>query len=138
MSSSGVPKEHPTQAGNPSIHTAHQPYSTTGDVITVMDQVQHAAEFVERVGGDDLGVLVKETPTHLICVKPMLFNWRLHTVRKPRDEYPSSERHWCYTGLGVQAFTNAYVAALAWDGSDDTEPPGWNKNGQTGEWRADE
>jgi hypothetical protein len=27
------------------------------------------------------------------------------------------------------------TAAAMWDGSDDSEPLGWNKNGQTREWR---
>lgn len=29
----------------------------------------------------------------------------------------------------------AVLAAADWDGGDDTEPVGWNKNGRTGEWR---
>lgn len=29
----------------------------------------------------------------------------------------------------------AAFAGAAWDGSDDTEPLCWNKNGQTGEYR---
>lgn len=78
------------------------------------------------------GVYTKETETHYIDVIPMLFNWRVATTRKGRCYY---ERHWCYQGRGMRSFAAAVLAVDAWDGSDDTEPPGWNKNGQTGEWR---
>lgn len=85
----------------------------------------------------ELGLRVKETETHFIDVIPMLFAWRLHTIRKDDGSLAWSERFWCYSGReqGVFSLHRAVAAALAWDGSDETEPEGWNKNGQTGEWR---
>src|SRR5688572_19209844 len=65
----------------------------------------------------------------------MAFNWRLHTIRKDAGPLAWSERYWCYTGRDQRTFSRAVAAALAWEGADNTEPEGWNKNGQTGEWR---
>lgn len=78
---------------------------------------------------------VKETSTHYIEVIPMLVNWRLHTVRKDEGPMAWSERYWCYSGRDERTYVTAVLAAYAWDGADDTEPEGWNKNGQTQEWR---
>lgn len=85
---------------------------------------------------DEAGILVKETDTHYIYVMRMAYNWRLHTIRKPLEPMSWSERFWCYEGLGQQTFLRAWLAANAWDGADNTEPAGWNKNGQTHEWRG--
>jgi hypothetical protein len=81
----------------------------------------------------DHGYRVKETETHYIDVVPMLFNHRLVTTRK--DNPLLYDRGWCYQGAGLEGFTAAVTAALAWDGSDDTEPEGWIKNPITGERR---
>lgn len=86
-------------------------------------------------GGPAHRYRVKETATHYIEVIPTLVNWRLHTVRKDGGPLAWSERHWCYAGRDQQALVTAVLAAHAWDGADDTEPEGWNKNGQTGECR---
>lgn len=82
-----------------------------------------------RVGG----WLVKTTETHLVHVLPMVFSYRVATT--PVDIPYVYDRHWCYVGLGPLSFTAAVLAAHAWDGADTTEPVGWNKNGQSGEWR---
>lgn len=81
----------------------------------------------------DGGYRVKETPTHYIDVMRMLFSWRIVTSRKDSPGWP--ERGWCYNGTGYPALIAACLAANAWDGADGTEPVGWNKNVQTGEWR---
>lgn len=87
------------------------------------------------VTAHEYGLRVKETETHFIDVIPMLVNWRLHTIRKDGGPLAWSDRFWCYAGRGQVSLHRAVAAALAWDGSDETEPEGWSKNGQTGEWR---
>jgi hypothetical protein len=81
----------------------------------------------------DGGFRVKETDTHHLDVLAMLFNWRLCTT--PKSCPLVYDRSWCYAGRGVDSLLAAVAAAAAWDGSDDTEPVGWNKNNQTGKWR---
>jgi hypothetical protein len=81
----------------------------------------------------DGGYRVKETETHYIEVVRMIYNWRLATT--PKHSPMTYERGWCYAGTGPVSFTAAVLAAMAWDGADGTEPEGWNKNIQTGEWR---
>jgi len=76
------------------------------------------------------GWLVKAVATGDIHVLPMAANYRVQTSIRG---FPV--RHWCYAGRGPASYVAAVLAAHAWDGSDDTEPVGWNKNGQTGEWR---
>jgi hypothetical protein len=63
-----------------------------------------------------------------------LFNFRI--VLTPTDDATCYVRHWCYSGNDTTAFIVVMLAAYAWDGSLNSEPLGWNKNGQTGEWRA--
>lgn len=117
------------------------------DELEVRLRAEYAAAFLGEVtravdheagipsGRDAAGILIKETDTHCIYVMRMAYNWRLHTIRKPREPMSWSERFWCYEGLGQRTFMRASLAAHAWDGADDTEPVGWNKNGQTHEWR---
>jgi hypothetical protein len=80
------------------------------------------------------GYRVRETEHYYLDVMKMLLNWRLVTTYKDDSGW---HRGWCYYGTGPQALANAVAAANAWDGSDDTEPDGWDKNLQTGEWKAD-
>lgn len=80
------------------------------------------------------GWRVKETPTHYIDVLVQLYNWRV--ARTPKADPYCIDRFWCYSGTGMSTLMLALGAAWAWDGADDTEPEGWNKNGQTREWRA--
>jgi hypothetical protein len=82
----------------------------------------------------DGGFRVKETPWGYVDVVPMIYNWRV--CRIPLNDPFSYDRGWCYAGTGPASFAAAVLAARAWDGGDDTEPAGWNKNVQTGEWRA--
>lgn len=82
------------------------------------------------------GLRIKETETHRIFVIPMLYNWRI--ARSPKDNPMTYDRGWCYAGRGMASFVAAVLAAWAWDGADDTEPEGWNKNIQTGAWREPE
>ena len=81
----------------------------------------------------DGGVRVKETGTHYIDVIRMIYNWRI--ARTPKSDPMCYDRGWCYAGTDYGSFTRAVLAAAEWDGADDTEPEGWSKNTQTGEWR---
>jgi hypothetical protein len=72
-----------------------------------------------------VGYRVKTTETHHIEVWQFLVNWRLVTC--PVDSPGCPERAWCYQGLGPSTFVSAVIAAYSWDGSDDTEPPGYFK-----------
>lgn len=76
-------------------------------------------------GGAEGGYRIKETATHYIDVMPMLYNWRITTV--PIACPMTYDRGWCYQGTGIGGFVPAVLAAIAWDGSDDTEPPGYFK-----------
>lgn len=82
----------------------------------------------------DGGFRVKETGTHWVDVLRMIYNWRV--ARTPKDLPFTYDRHWCFAGNGWVTLLRAVSAAAEWDGGDGTEPEGWNKNGQTGEWRA--
>jgi hypothetical protein len=87
------------------------------------------AELIQIEGG----YRVAETPTHYLDVMKMLFSWRL--CETPKSCPLVYDRYWCYRGGDIQALLAAVAAARAWDGAQDTEPAGWNKNGQTQEWR---
>lgn len=71
------------------------------------------------------GYRVKTTTTHHIDLYRMIFNWRIVTV--PVDAPDFVDRSWYYQGTGLAGFLPAALAAVAWDGSDDTEPPGYFK-----------
>jgi hypothetical protein len=86
-----------------------------------------------KVDGETYGWRVKETPTHHIDVLIQIFNFRI--ARTPKARPLTFDRFYCYAGKGRATLLSAVLAANAWDGADDTEPLGWNKNGQTREWR---
>ena len=71
--------------------------------------------------------------THHIDVLAMAFNYRIALT--PIDRPYEYDRHWCYAGHDRTTLLRTFLAALAWDGDPNTEPDGWNKSGQTGEWR---
>lgn len=77
---------------------------------------------ISRIDG---GYRIKETATHYIDVMEMIFNWRIVTT--PIACPMVYDRGWCYQGIGLAGFLPAALAALAWDGSDDTEPAGYFK-----------
>ena len=79
------------------------------------------------------GFRVKETPAHWVDVVRMIYNWRV--ARTPKAMPMTYDRHWCFAGAGWPSLVAAVLAAAEWDVGDDTSPVGWNKNGQTGEWR---
>lgn len=81
-------------------------------------------------------VKTNEAGTHYIDVFCMIFNYRIATT--PIQMPYLIDRHWCYAGKSSDVFVRCVLAALAWDGAEGTEPVGWNKNGQTGEWRPPE
>lgn len=81
------------------------------------------------------GFRIRETETHHIDVMRMLVNWRVTTTHKDTPWW--YDRHWCFTGTSAVTLIRTVQAVMAWDGADDTEPAGWNKNGQTGEWRPE-
>ncbi len=82
----------------------------------------------------DGGWRVTETPTHHIDVLAMLFNWRV--AETPKASPQTIDRFWCYAGRDGAVLLSAVTAAVAWAESGEDEPRGWNKSGQTGEWRA--
>lgn len=81
-------------------------------------------------------VKVSDDGQHYIDVMTMMFNYRIVTTRVDMPEV--YDRFWCYVGKDQQTLLRATAAALTWSGDDDTEPEGWDKNGQTGEFRRKE
>lgn len=79
---------------------------------------------------------IKETEVHYIDLMGMAFNWQIVTT--PKRCPLTYDRYWCYVGTGFDVYCRAVLAAYAWDGADDSEPEGWNKNGQTQVLRTDE
>lgn len=55
----------------------------------------------------------------------MLYNWRIVTT--PKSCPMVIDRGWCYQGRHLDGFLPAVLAAMAWDGSDETEPAGYFK-----------
>lgn len=72
--------------------------------------------------------------THYIDVLTMAFNYRI--VLTPIEDPSVYDEFWCFAGKSYADLLRTVLAAMTWDGSTDTEPVGWNKNGQTQEWRA--
>ncbi len=83
----------------------------------------------------DGGWRIKENTagTHYVDLLQMIVNHRV--VLTPKDDESCYVRHWCFSGNTTQDLLRAFTAAIAWDGALDSEPVGWNKNGQTGERR---
>lgn len=101
-------------------------------------QSREIADMLTAIAGTEVvpidgGYRVKETDRHWIDVLRMFFSWRIATT--PKDCPQGYDRHWCYAGTSVMALIRTAGAAAEWDGADGTEPEGWNKNGQTREWR---
>lgn len=71
------------------------------------------------------GYRVKQAGRHYIDVLRMIYNWRVVTT--PVGDPMTIDRGWCYQGTGLAGFLPAALAALAWDGSDHTEPAGYFK-----------
>jgi hypothetical protein len=77
--------------------------------------------------------VVGETPTHhIVVLTNLIFNFRIS--RRPKDHPMSYDRSWCYYGKDLPNFLRTIEAAVNWDGADDTEPEGWDKNAKTGEY----
>lgn len=72
----------------------------------------------------DIGWRVRTVGDHHIEIRQMLFNFRLVEARV--DER-GDRRGWCYSGRDAGSFMTAVLAAWAWDGSADTEPPCYDK-----------
>jgi hypothetical protein len=79
------------------------------------------------------GIRIKRTAHHYIDVMAMLYGFRVATT--PIACPGVFDRGWCYYGTTGHAYNAAVLGAAVWDGADDTEPLGWNKNMQTGERR---
>ena len=92
-----------------------------------------ATAFDEPLVAIDGGWRVAETTTHYIDVLVMIYNYRV--VETPKADPDTYDRFWCYVGRDLAALLRAVAAARVWVASDDPEPAGWNKNGQTGEFR---
>jgi hypothetical protein len=84
--------------------------------------------------GETYGWRIKETATHFIDVLIQIYNYRIS--RTPKARPLTYDRFYCYAGKDRATLLLAVLAANAWDGADDTDPLGWSKNGQTGEWRG--
>lgn len=70
-----------------------------------------------------------------VDVVMMIHNARLVVTDASGTGY---DRGWCYAASHpVLAVVSALGAAMAWDGSDDTEPAGWVKDVVTGRYRPD-
>jgi hypothetical protein len=104
------------------------PLADPGEIAAMLSQITETE--VTLVEG---GFRIRETDTHYIDVLRMLFNWRVARTMKGHLEL--YDRHWCFAGTSFITLIRAVTAAAEWDGGDGTEPAGWNKNGQTGEWR---
>jgi hypothetical protein len=78
-----------------------------------------------RLDDQIYGYRVKQAGNHYIDILRMIFNWRIVTT--PVDEPMFIDRGWCYQGTGLAGFLPAALAAMAWDGSDETEPAGYFK-----------
>lgn len=80
------------------------------------------------------GYRVGQTPTHYVDVYRMLFNWRVALV--PIAHPMTVDQAWCFVGTDQFTMLKALVAARLMTGNSGLpEPPGWNKNVMTGEWR---
>lgn len=101
--------------------------------VSVADQL--SALHDTEITSVDGGFRVKETGTSWIDVTRMIFNWRVS--RTPKDAPWSYDRSYCYFGTDYLTLLRAVRAALEWDGADDSDPPGWDKNVQTGEYGTD-
>ena len=75
---------------------------------------------------------VKELPGgKYVEVACQIYNWRVCRTDGTDWGY---DRGWCFYGTGFGTFVNAVLAAMVWDGADDSAPPGWDKNAFTGEY----
>jgi hypothetical protein len=92
-----------------------------------MTDLEHAFEVVAEPD-DTPRYRVKTVGGVHVELIPMMFNWRIHTVRVDEGPMAWSERYWCYEGRTQATFVRAVLAAHAWDGADDTEPVGWIKS----------
>jgi hypothetical protein len=112
-----------------SIHeVAAVPFADAAEIAGMLSVIAGA-----EVTPVDGGFRVKETGTHYVDVLRMIYNWRV--ARTPKTAPWSYDRHWCFAGTSFLALIRAVQAVTDWDGGDDTDPAGWSKNGQTGEWR---
>jgi hypothetical protein len=64
----------------------------------------------------------------------MIHNSRV--VLTPKHDPTGYDRFWCYTGNTLTDVLRVISLVVTWNDDVDSEPPGWNKNGQTGEWRG--
>jgi hypothetical protein len=82
--------------------------------------------------GDRYGYLVRMSADgrYRIEVHAMLSNYRICWV-PARHAHSSIDRAWCYFGNNNISFIAAAMAALVWDGAEDTEPPGYSKRAWT-------
>lgn len=81
---------------------------------------------------DEIGFFVHETDTHLVHVMEMIFSYRI--VRTSKGDQSGPDRAWCYYGKDLGTFAKAVLAASMWDGADDSQPRGWDKDAMTGRY----
>jgi hypothetical protein len=81
-------------------------------------------------------IKINDDGTHYVDVLTMIYNYRIALT--PLNSPLSIDRHWCYAGKTPTNLLRTLLCAAAWSGNAGTEPEGWNKNGQTHEWREPE
>ncbi len=106
-----------------------------GDMVTQMTRPQEDVDVLMTSMMDENvdGIRVKRIGDSVLCVVRTLANW--HLVQVPADDPWDWRRYWCYTGLDVGSYLTAVLAAAVWDPRVIKDPPGWNKNSRTGEYR---
>lgn len=93
---------------------------TDVDLVELLDN----ADYLTPIDGG-YRVKLSDDGRHHIDLLRMLFNWRV--VATPVAHPDCYDRGWCYFGTGDQSFRKALLAALVWDGADDTAPAGYDK-----------
>lgn len=78
-------------------------------------------------------VKINEQGTHYVDVLEMMFNYRITLT--PISMPSVYDAYWCYAGKSPTNLLRTLLSAAAWSGNLGTDPEGWNKNGQTQEWR---
>lgn len=81
-------------------------------------------------GGFHLRALPADSQGRVRCIHAlqMIYNWRMVVSVGECDHIATGiSRGWCYEGAGLETLLRVVGQAIAWDGSDDTEPEGWIK-----------
>jgi hypothetical protein len=116
--------------------------TTNGDALSRHADIAVLREFLTPLVGPgallvepvDGGWRIVRTEHHFVDVQRMMHNYRITTT--PVDVPYIYDRYWCYAGTTPDTFTATIIAAAMFDGELESDPLGWNKNGQTQTWRS--